>query len=140
MLFLVLLSSIFLSVIFPNQSIIEEPKIAEKIITETHFGYHNLKGVSTRQTIKMVYAPDTTPHGYPTWPYMHVYGYDTLFYESDYYVSDKGASYRDEYYLPSNIKVKKDTVLQFIKQIAFPTFNSSDMKIKTWCWCWYWCS
>ena len=91
-------------------------KISEIIITETHYGYHNLKAASTRQTINAVYAPDTTPHSYPSWPYIHVYGNDTLFYESNYYISDKSASYSDDYYRPYNIKVRKDTVLQFIKQ------------------------
>ena len=61
-------------------------KISEIIITETHYGYHNLKAASTRQTINAVYAPDTTPHSYPSWPYIHVYGNDTLFYESNYYI------------------------------------------------------
>jgi len=104
---------LLISIIFPK----ELPKVSERIITETHYGYHNLKAASTRQTIEMVYAPDTTPHGYPSWPYMHVYGTDTLFSESDYYISDKNASYRDDYYRPYNIKVRKDSVLQFIKQI-----------------------
>ncbi|MAR15481.1 MAG: hypothetical protein CMG21_03445 [Candidatus Marinimicrobia bacterium] len=103
---------LLISIIFPN----ETAKISEAIITETHYGYHNLKAASTRQTIEMVYAPDTTPHSYPSWPYIHVYGNDTLFYESNYYVSDKDVSYRDDYYRPYNIKVRKDTVLQFVKQ------------------------
>ena len=94
----------------------ETPKLSERIITETHFGYHNLKGASTRQTIEMVYAPDTTPHSYPSWPYMHVYGYDTLFYESNYYISDKNANYKNDYYYPYHIRVKQDTVIQFVKQ------------------------
>ena len=106
--FLLLVSIIFTS---------EIPQLNEKIITETHFGYHNLKGASTRQTIEMVYAPDTTPHSYPSWPYMHIYRQDTLFYGSDYYVSNKGANYRDDDYYPYHIKVRKDTVIQFVKQI-----------------------
>ena len=59
MLFLVLLSSIFLSVIFPNQTTnidIQKPKIAEKIITDTYFGYHTLRAVVSRSIIEMVYA------------------------------------------------------------------------------------
>ncbi len=128
---------LIVSIIFSDE--IDKPKIAEKIITDTYFGYHTLRAVVSRSTVEMVYAPDTTPHGYPSWPYMHVFGYDTVFHKSNYYVSNKTGHinddcgddkdkcpiidspkdyyYDDNYYRPSHIEVKKDTVLQFIKQI-----------------------
>ncbi|MDC0145063.1 hypothetical protein OAI93_00515 [bacterium] len=127
--FLKLLLFTLLSIIVSG-TIDQTPKISEEIITDTYFGYHTLRAVVSRSTVEMIYAPDTTPHGYPSWPYMHVFGYDTVFHKSNYYVSNK-AGYKNDYYLPedyyygsndnhyrpSHIEVKKDTVLQFIKQI-----------------------
>ena len=107
---------LFISIILSND-VNQKPQITEKIIKEIHYGYHHLKAVSTRQNIKTVYAPDTTPHGYPSWPYMHVSETDTLFFESNYYISDKSANYDNEYFRPNHIKVKRDTLIQFIKQI-----------------------
>ena len=107
---------LFISIILSND-VNQKPQITEKIIKEIHYGYHHLKAASTRQKIKMVYAPDTTPHGYPSWPYMHISETDTLFFESNYYISDKSANYDNEYFRPNHIKVKRDTLIQFIKQI-----------------------
>ena len=74
-----------LTIIFPNDIIIDKPQIKEEIIKETYYGYHHLRAVSERQSMKVVYAPDTTPHAYPSWPYNHVFGRDTLLYEADYH-------------------------------------------------------
>jgi len=95
----------------------ENLNIKEKIITQTYYGYHHLKAISTRQTIKVVYAPDTTPHAYPSWPHNHIYGRDTLFSSSDYYYSSKHSDYKKNNYYPVHIKVKKDTLLQFVEQV-----------------------
>ena len=111
-------SILFISFIFSDQSIINKPLIKEKIIKETYYGYHHLRAISKRQTAKVVYAPDTTPHGFPSWPYDYVYGWDTLLYQADYYFSTNHKDYKKSHYYPIHIKVKKDTLIQFVEQVG----------------------
>ena len=111
---------LFISFIFSDEIIIDKPQIKEKIIKETYYGYHHLRAASARQTAKVVYAPDTTPHGYPSWPYDYVYGWDTLLYEADYHFSNnhRGYDYKKSDFYPVHIKVKKDTLIQFTDQVS----------------------
>ena len=109
-----------LTIIFPNEIIIDKPQIKEEIIKETYYGYHHLRAVSSRQTIKRVYAPDTTPHAYASWPHTYIYGRDTLLYEADYHFSTNNKDYKKSHYYhyPIHIKIKKDTLIQFTEQVG----------------------
>ena len=110
---------ILFSLILAQQNIYREKQsIKEKIIKEIYYDYHHLKALSERQTVKVVYAPDITPHSFPSWPYNYVYGRDTLLNEANYYFSTNHKDYKKSYYYPIHIKVKKDTLIRFIEQVG----------------------
>ena len=98
-------------------------KIKEEIITQTYYGYHDLKSVIKRDNIKRVYNPEKTPPSFPSWPHQFINSYDTLFSDIDYYFSISNINYKEPNYYPIRVKIKKDTLIRYTEQIN--TFKTS---------------